>query len=118
MNQYTAWMVDLKGSREYELSDRSDIQNHISEVCGVLNRVFEPSLLHRVAFSAGDELQGLFRMPSAAYCCARLFRMLLWPAQVPWRVEKAVASVRRKCLFRAGLFLFLQGMTIVQPNRI
>ena len=59
MQQYTAWMVDLKGSREYELSDRSDIQNHITAVCGALNRIFAPSLLHRVAFSAGDELQGL-----------------------------------------------------------
>ena len=82
MQQYTAWMVDLKGSREYELSDRSDIQNHITAVCGALNRIFAPSLLHRVAFSAGDELQGLFRSPTAAYGCARLFRMLLWPAQV------------------------------------
>ena len=82
MQQYTAWMVDLKGSREYELSDRSDIQNHITQVCGALNRIFAPSLLHRVAFSAGDELQGLFRSPTAACCCARLFRMLLWPAQV------------------------------------
>jgi hypothetical protein len=82
MNQYTAWMVDLKGSREYALSDRSDIQNHITDVCGALNRIFAPSLLHEVAFSAGDELQGLFRSPAAAYCCARLFRMLLWPAQV------------------------------------
>ena len=82
MKQYTAWMVDLKGSRDYELSDRSDIQNHIAETCASLNRIFAPSLLHEVAFSAGDELQGLFRNPSAAYCYARLFRMLLWPAQV------------------------------------
>ena len=70
MNQYTAWMVDLKGSREYALSDRSDIQNHITDVCGALNRIFAPSLLHEVAFSAGDELQGLFRSPAAA-CCGR-----------------------------------------------
>ena len=82
MKLYTAWMVDLKKSREYDLPDRSDIQNHISKVVCALNRIFAPSLLHEVTFSAGDELQGLFRSPTAAYCCARLFRMLLWPAEV------------------------------------
>lgn len=82
MRQYTAWMVDLRGSREYENSDRSDIQRHITEVCQALNQIFEPSLEYPVAFSAGDELQGLFRTSAAAYCCARLFRMLLWPARV------------------------------------
>ncbi len=82
MKQYTAWMVDLKGSREYGTSDRSDIQSHITAVCTVLNEIFAPSLERQVAFSAGDELQGLFRTSAAAYCCARLFRMLLWPAQV------------------------------------
>ncbi len=82
MKQYTAWMVDLKSSRAYENSDRSDIQNHITEVCTALNRIFVPSLAQEVAFSAGDELQGLFVSSAAAYSCARLFRMLLWPAQV------------------------------------
>ena len=82
MELYTAWMVDLKSSRDYDLSDRSEISRHITEVCGVLNRLFAPSLACGLDFSAGDELQGLFRSAPAAYLCVRLFRMLLWPAQI------------------------------------
>ena len=82
MEQYTAWMVDLKSSRDYDLSDRSDITRRIAEVSAVLNRLFEPSLACALDFSAGDELQGLFRSAPAAYLCVRLFRMLLWPAQI------------------------------------
>ncbi len=82
MEQYTAWMADLKASKDYAVQDRSDVQSHITEVCAALNRIFAPSLARELAFSAGDELQGLFLSPAAAYCCVRLYRMLLMPARV------------------------------------
>ena len=82
MEQYTAWMVDLKSSKGYSMADRSGIQSHITAVCGAMTRLFAPSLACAIAFSAGDELQGLFRFAPAAYLCVRLFRMLLWPAQI------------------------------------
>lgn len=82
MEQYTAWMADLKSSRGYALSDRSEIQSYIARVCDALNAVFAPSLAQDVAFSAGDELQGLFKTAAAAYCHLRLFRMLLQPVQL------------------------------------
>ena len=79
---YSALMIDLKGSRQYSVKDRDDIQNFIYEVCGQLNKVFRNSLERESGFSAGDEIQGLFNSPAAAYLYYRLFSMLIHPVKI------------------------------------
>ncbi len=82
MDQYTALMIDLKSSRGYTQEDRYEIQSYILAICDTLNRLFSPSLERAVAFSAGDELQGLFCQAEGAYHYVRLFRMLLHPVKI------------------------------------
>lgn len=79
---YTALMIDLKKSRSYSDIDRFEIQDFFLDAMFCLNYIFEPSLAQEVSFSAGDELQGLFIRPEAAFLYLRLFKMLIFPVQV------------------------------------
>lgn len=47
-----------------------------------LNKVFSNSMEKEMEFSAGDEMQGLFSLPEAAYLYLRLFQMITYPAEV------------------------------------
>lgn len=78
---YASLMIDLKKSRSYSLEDREALQYYIIKVCDVLNAVFQNVLERKVEFSAGDEIQGLFLSPSAAYLYYRLFCMLIFPVE-------------------------------------
>lgn len=82
MENYTALIIDLKKSRAYSIDDRNAIQNYIVTVIESLNEVFAGSLTREVAFSAGDEVQGLFRSPEPAYLYFRLFCMLVSPVEI------------------------------------
>jgi hypothetical protein len=75
-------MIDLKGSRRYSVKNRDDIQNFIYGVCTELNGVFRDSLERDSGFSAGDEIQGLFSSPVAAYLYYRWFSMLVHPVKL------------------------------------
>ncbi|OGO80778.1 MAG: hypothetical protein A2Y21_06180, partial [Clostridiales bacterium GWC2_40_7] len=44
--------------------------------------IFKPSLEFDVIFSAGDEVQGLFKSPTSAFLYLRLFKMILSPLQI------------------------------------
>ncbi len=73
MKNYTALMVDIEKSRKYERKERQALQERLLRCLAFLNRLFAPSLSIPVGFSAGDEFQGLFHSPAAAY---RYFRVL------------------------------------------
>lgn len=76
---YAALIIDLQKSRSYTNQDRYHIQYHIMNVLNFLNKLFHPDILRDVDFSAGDEIQGLFRAPEIAYLYYRLFSMFLHP---------------------------------------
>ena len=82
MEKYSALIIDLKKSRAYDRIDRIDIQNYIKNVISVLNKIFNNGLELDVVFSAGDEVQGLFSSPQAAYLYFRLFNMLVSPVEI------------------------------------
>lgn len=82
MENYTALIIDLKKSKSYELEVRNSIQNYIYSVICSLNEVFSKSIAKNVQFSAGDEMQGLFLSPEAAYLYLRMFCMLVFPVEV------------------------------------
>lgn len=79
---YTAFMADIVNSKKLLKADRGSIQVFIKACLDALNNVFRPSIEFEVIFSAGDEVQGLFRNPEAAYLYLRLFQMILSPLQI------------------------------------
>ncbi|HOO29109.1 MAG TPA: SatD family protein, partial [Lachnospiraceae bacterium] len=78
---YAALMIDLKRSRSYSVEDRTSIQEYMLTVIQSLNKLFSKTLAMDVEFSAGDEVQGLFTFPEAAYLYFRLFCMLVFPVE-------------------------------------
>lgn len=80
--KYTAFMVDIVNSKKLTRENRKDVQFYIKKTLNVLNEVFKPSLTFDVIFSAGDEVQGLFNNPSAAFMYYRLLKMILSPLQI------------------------------------
>lgn len=82
MKKYSALIIDLINSRSYVDSDRVDIQKYLIKVIASLNKVFEDGLELDVVFSGGDEVQGLFSSPQAAYLYVRLFDMLVSPVGI------------------------------------
>lgn len=79
---YTAMMVDITNSKKLSEQNREAIQLYIKQSLNVLNNVFSPSLVFDVIFSAGDEVQGLFKTPSSAFMYYRLLKMILAPLQM------------------------------------
>ena len=76
---YAALIVDLKNSRSYSHEERNLIQHFIDETIHVLNRIYYDNIVRDVDFSAGDEIQGLFKSSDAAYTYYRMLSMLLHP---------------------------------------
>lgn len=79
---YAALMIDLKKSRSYTKKDRYSIQYYIIDVINLLNRLYRREIAREVDFSAGDEIQGLFASPEAAYLYYRMFSMCLHPVEI------------------------------------
>ncbi|MBQ6540220.1 MAG: hypothetical protein IJL71_04260 [Oscillospiraceae bacterium] len=79
---YSALMIDLRQSRKYGVDEREEIQHFIYEVLDVLNMIFRNSLERKSEFSAGDEVQGLFKTPGAAYLYYRLFSVMIHPVKI------------------------------------
>lgn len=93
---YTAFVADIVNSRKLQKADREHIQVFIKECMAVLNIIFKPSLEFDVVFSAGDEVQGLFVSPSAAYLYIRLFKLLLYPLKLRCGIGVGEWEVRIK----------------------
>ena len=80
-NQYAALMIDLKGSRKLDDEMRNNIQIYWDEIRRRLNDMFCGTMEFKVDFSGGDQIQGLFYTPEAAYLYYRLFSMCTHPVQ-------------------------------------
>ena len=76
---YCALTVDLKDSRKYPTESRNELQHYLISAAEALNQIFRPTLERELSFSGGDELQGLFIGPDAAFLCLRMLRRLLFP---------------------------------------
>ncbi|AHF09999.1 MULTISPECIES: SatD family protein [Dehalobacter] len=79
---YTAVIADLVNSKKLPKSDREQIQRYMKMCLNVLNSIFQRSQEFAVIFSAGDEVQGLFKTPTAALLYVRLLKMLLAPLPI------------------------------------
>lgn len=79
---YGALMIDLKKSRSYSNWEREFIQHYIVDVLKILNEIFREKLEREMAFSAGDEVQGLFDSPEDAYRYFRMFELFLHPVKL------------------------------------
>lgn len=79
---YTTLIVDLKKSRRYTKENRNHIQHYIMDVIHLLNGLYRTELVREVDFSAGDEVQGLFSSPEAAYLYYRMLSMWLHPVEI------------------------------------
>lgn len=79
---YTAFMVDMVNSKKISKEDREEVQFFIKQSLDILNKIFRPSLIFDIIFSAGDEVQGLFKNPSSAVMYYRLLKMILAPLQI------------------------------------
>lgn len=79
---YTALIIDIVDSKKLSKNEREHLQLFIKDSLGALNNIFRPSLVFEVIFSAGDEVQGLFKTPSAAYLYLRLLKLILAPLQL------------------------------------
>lgn len=79
--QYAALMIDLKASRKYNDQDRNAIQQYWSSATKILNRMFRKTMKYEVDITSGDQIQGLFYRPEAAYLYYRLISVCLHPIQ-------------------------------------
>ncbi len=79
--EFAALIIDLKKSRAYSNKERYSIQYYIMDVINLLNRLYRKDIVRDVDFSAGDEIQGLFASPEAAYLYYRMFSMWLHPVE-------------------------------------
>lgn len=82
MKKYTALIIDLKGSKKYQIKMRNEIQEYIMRVVEKMNIIFKESMEREVEFSAGDEIQGLFSSVKSAYLYFRMFSMLVSPIEI------------------------------------
>ena len=80
--KYSVLMIDIVNSKKLSNVDREDIQIFIKKSLNVLNEIFKPSLVFDVVFSAGDEVQGLFKNPVAPFLYFRLLRMIIDPVKI------------------------------------
>lgn len=78
----SAIMLDIIDSRGYTVEQRGEIQSYINLIRAAMNDVFRRELEREADFSAGDEIQGLFRHPWGAYLYVRLFLMLMRPVRL------------------------------------
>lgn len=79
---YTAFIADIINSKKLLKQEREQVQVFIKTCLDTLNNIFKPSLKFDVIFSAGDEVQGLFKYPTSAFLYLRLFKLMLSPIQV------------------------------------
>ena len=79
---YTVLMVDIRKSRQYQQQERQDLQDFCLKAVELLNGIFADALVKNVEFSAGDELQGLFKRMDVAFLYLRLLRILLWNKEI------------------------------------
>lgn len=76
-NSYSALMVDMRHSRYLSDSRRQSAQEDLSDAMDCANELFKTELEMPLMFSAGDELQGLFRSTAGAFLAYRFIKILV-----------------------------------------
>lgn len=89
-----ALMTDIVESKKINKKSREELQIFIKKVIESLNEVFEPSIKFNVVFSAGDEVQGLFKNPLSAYLYYRLLKFLAFPLEIRCGIGVGTWDVR------------------------
>lgn len=82
MSNYVSIIMDIEKSRTYAIEDRVELQKYMSYCVERLNELFKESIEYDVTFSAGDELQGLFKDTTVAIMYFRLLEMLIKPVKL------------------------------------
>lgn len=82
MKKYASLIIDIKKSRDYEAKDRNQLQNFLVEAIDQLNIIFKETIVFPVTFSAGDEMQGLFKFPVQAFQYLRMLNLMVFPVQL------------------------------------
>lgn len=97
--KYISLIMDVKESKKYSIEDRNNIQEFMIACTEQLNVVFEDAQEFPVVFSAGDEVQGLFKDLTAAVLYLRMFEILIHPVRIragigigAWTVKVANGS--------------------------
>ena len=76
-NSYSALMVDMRHSRCLSDSRRQSAQEDLANAMDCTNELFKTELEMPLMFSAGDELQGLFRSTAGAFLAYRFIKILV-----------------------------------------
>lgn len=76
-NSYSALMVDMRHSRCLSDSRRQSAQEDLANAMECTNELFKTELEMPLMFSAGDELQGLFRSMAGAFLAYRFIKILV-----------------------------------------
>lgn len=79
MDTYYALIADLDASRSYEYGERRHVQRLLTDVVTFLNCLHDSGLEIPVAFSAGDEVQGLFSDFGSAFLFFRELSIFMYP---------------------------------------
>ncbi|HKM34476.1 MAG TPA: SatD family protein [Lachnospiraceae bacterium] len=82
MRDYVSLIIDIEKSRIYNMEERNEVQYYLTYYVKSLNKLFEQQLECEVTFSAGDELQGLFRDVTTALLYFRMLEMLIDPVNL------------------------------------
>lgn len=82
MSNYVSLIVDIENSRRYSIDDRNNMQKFILECVEYLNEAFAKSLEFHITFSAGDEIQGLFKDLASAVLYMRIFELMVHPVKI------------------------------------
>lgn len=102
MEVYTSLIIDIKKSRLYSVEIRNKIQNYILRCVAVLNDILKQHIVFDVDFSAGDELQGLFKDTVSAFMYVRMLGIMVKPVELragigigEWNVRISGGSTRQ-----------------------
>ncbi|MBU3877552.1 SatD family protein [Faecalicatena sp. AGMB00832] len=82
MTKYVSLIIDIENSRGYNVQERNAMQEFMIDCIKRLNVLFSGAVQFEVTFSAGDEVQGLFRDVTSAVLYLRLFEMLIRPVKI------------------------------------
>jgi hypothetical protein len=78
----TAFILDIKNSREMAATQRRSAQERLSDAADFANSVYKNKMKCKLDFSSGDSIQGLFTDPSSAVCCYTLIRSAVVPNKI------------------------------------
>ena len=82
MLKYVSLIIDVENSRGYDTEERNVMQEFMIDCIKKLNVLFSGAIQFEMTFSAGDEMQGLFRDVTSAVLYLRLFEMLIRPVKI------------------------------------